>query len=74
VVLAAGGVEAVVGALRAHVGVAAVQEQGCWAAFNLTFSDEGQAAVLAAGVEQLPRDAASNHPALAVLVQEMLDG
>jgi hypothetical protein len=54
--------------------VAAVQEQGCWAAFNLTFSDEGQAAVLAAGVEQLPRDAASNHPALAVLVQEMLDG
>jgi hypothetical protein len=49
VVLAAGGVEAVVGALLAHVGVAGVQERGCGALNNLVRSDEGRAAVVAAG-------------------------
>jgi hypothetical protein len=48
-VLAAGGAEAVVGALRAHAGVAAVQKHGCGAMGLLAGSVEGCAAVLAAG-------------------------
>jgi hypothetical protein len=38
-VLAVGGAEAVIGALWAHVDVAAVQKEGCRAAFNLAGSD-----------------------------------
>jgi hypothetical protein len=60
--LAVGGAEAVVGALRAHVGVAAVQGEGCEAAGNLAFTAEGKAALKRAGAEQLARDAAREHP------------
>jgi hypothetical protein len=71
-VLAAGGAEAVVGALRAHVGVAAVQEWGCRAACNLAGSAEGKAAVLAVGgatavvgALRSPEQSATREPAAA---------
>jgi hypothetical protein len=48
-VLAAGGADAVVGAMRAHVGVAEVQEEGCQAVHGLAWLSDGIAAVLAAG-------------------------
>ena len=50
------------GALRAHVGVAAVQEAGCAAASNLAGSAEDQAAGRRAGVAELAHAAARNHP------------
>eukprot|EP01047_Picozoa_sp_COSAG01_P061284 COSAG01_NODE_7633_length_3120_cov_6.410460_3_plen_134_part_00 len=71
--VAAGGAEAVAGAMRAHVGVAEVQEAGLGAAFNLA-TNEGCAALRRAGVEQLARDAASNHPVrCAGVAQDLLD-
>jgi hypothetical protein len=61
--LAAGGAEAVVGAMRAHVGVAAVQDQGIMALYNMTvFTDEGKAALRAAGGHEAAKNAARNHP------------
>jgi hypothetical protein len=60
-----------VGALQAHVGVAAVQECGCRAAWRLATSAEGKAALLAVGggrslrvtrVMELARAAARRHP------------
>eukprot|EP01049_Picozoa_sp_SAG25_P016103 SAG25_NODE_3544_length_1046_cov_0.729673_1_plen_88_part_10 len=62
-----------VGALRAHVGVAAVQEEGCWAAFNMSFTAEGKAALRSAGVGQAVRDAARDHPDTQVPVQRLLE-
>jgi hypothetical protein len=62
VLVAAGGAEAVVGALRAHVGVAVVQERGCAAVAGLACIAECKAALKRAGAEQLARDAARNHP------------
>jgi hypothetical protein len=61
-VLAAGGAEAVVGALRAHGGVAAVQEEGCAAAWALACSAEGRATLRRLGAEELAQAAKRNHP------------
>jgi hypothetical protein len=61
-VVAAGGVEAVVGALRAHPAEARMQRYGCSAAFNLSVSGSGKAQLRAAGAQQLARLAARNHP------------
>eukprot|EP01047_Picozoa_sp_COSAG01_P103064 COSAG01_NODE_32566_length_579_cov_0.497917_1_plen_78_part_00 len=61
--LAAGAAEAVVRAIQAHVGEAGVQEWGCGAAANLAITADGQATLLAGGIQQLARDAARNHPA-----------
>jgi hypothetical protein len=41
-VAAKGGIEAVVAAMRAHVGVAAVQEQGCGALENIASLQENK--------------------------------
>eukprot|EP01047_Picozoa_sp_COSAG01_P075810 COSAG01_NODE_13109_length_1634_cov_1.161564_3_plen_87_part_00 len=60
--LAVGGAEAVVGALRAHPSVAGVQEHGCKLACKLASCAEGKAPLRRRGAEQLARDAALNHP------------
>eukprot|EP01047_Picozoa_sp_COSAG01_P062231 COSAG01_NODE_7886_length_3007_cov_1.991747_1_plen_72_part_00 len=63
-----------VGALRTHAGVAAVQEEGCAAAWSLAAnSAEGEAALRRAGADKLAQAAARNHPGHAG-VQEMSAG
>eukprot|EP01047_Picozoa_sp_COSAG01_P065987 COSAG01_NODE_9020_length_2580_cov_46.873438_2_plen_562_part_00 len=64
-----GGAAAVTAAMRAHPGVAAVQEWGCKAAHNLTVSREGQAALLAAGSAEAVVAALQAHVSVAA-VQE----
>ena len=46
-VAAAGGIEAVLGAMRQHGAVASVQEQGCRALWNLTANDDNKVKVAA---------------------------
>jgi hypothetical protein len=41
-VAAQGGIDAVVAAMRAHVGVSAVQEQGCGALWNIASLQENK--------------------------------
>eukprot|EP01049_Picozoa_sp_SAG25_P014820 SAG25_NODE_2764_length_1396_cov_2.159599_2_plen_96_part_00 len=60
-VLAVGGVEAVVEVLRAHAGVAAVLAAGCGVACYLAASDEGQAALRRAKAVELAHAATRNH-------------
>jgi hypothetical protein len=68
--LATGCAEAVVGALRAHPSVAAVQEHGCGAVCNLAFTDEGIAAVLAVGGAEAVVGALRAHLSVAAVQKE----
>ena len=63
-VVAAGGAEAVVGALRGRTRAWRMcrRRGGCQAACRLAGCAEGKATVRQRGAEQLARDAALNHP------------
>ena len=60
--MAADAPRAVVAALTAHAGVAAVCESGCWALSNIAISDAGKAAVVSAGAVRPLAAALAWHP------------
>ena len=64
-IASAGGIEAVVGAMRQHLAVAGVQEQGCWALSNLAANADNKVKIASAGgIEAIVR-AMTQHPSAA---------
>jgi hypothetical protein len=64
-IAAAGGIDRVVQAMAAHVGVAGVQEQGCGALRNLAANAENKKRIAAAGGIDRLVQAKKNHPSCA---------